>query len=56
MSADRESVHVLPTAWFRNTWSWERFTADAESSEPNYGFSYSLISRWYSHLPRIGAP
>jgi hypothetical protein len=21
--AERESLHVLPTAWFRNTWSWE---------------------------------
>jgi Glycosyl hydrolase family 63 C-terminal domain len=20
---DRETLHVLPTAWFRNTWSWE---------------------------------
>ena len=20
---DTETLHVLPTAWFRNTWSWE---------------------------------
>ncbi len=20
---DPETLHVLPTAWFRNTWSWE---------------------------------
>jgi hypothetical protein len=27
---DRETLHVLPTAWFRNTWSWE---ADAPKPE-----------------------
>ena len=26
---DEETLHVLPTAWFRNTWSW-----DAEASKP----------------------
>ena len=26
---ETETLHVLPTAWFRNTWSW-----DAEQSEP----------------------
>ncbi len=26
---DAETVHALPTAWFRNTWSW-----DAEETEP----------------------
>jgi Glycosyl hydrolase family 63 C-terminal domain len=26
---DADTVHVLPTAWFRNTWSW-----DASNSEP----------------------
>jgi hypothetical protein len=24
---DADTVHVLPTAWFRNTWSWEEGTA-----------------------------
>jgi hypothetical protein len=27
---DRETLHVLPTAWFRNTWSWD---ADAPRPE-----------------------
>ena len=26
---EAETIHVLPTAWFRNTWSW-----DAEATEP----------------------
>jgi len=26
---DADTVHVLPTAWFRNTWSW-----DADAPKP----------------------
>ena len=33
---EAETVHVLPTAWFRNTWSW-----DAEATEPRPGLRAS---------------
>jgi len=29
---DRETLHVLPTAWFRNTWSWDRGASRPELS------------------------
>jgi hypothetical protein len=31
---DRAPLHVLPTLWFRNTWSWERNGARAQEPKP----------------------
>ena len=33
---EAETIHVLPTAWFRNTWSW-----DVEATEPRPGLRAS---------------
>ncbi|MBV9578450.1 MAG: glucosidase [Chloroflexi bacterium] len=41
---DAASLHVLPTAWFRNTWSW-----DARAEKPN-------LSRAEGDSVRIGHP
>ena len=31
---DAETLHVLPTAWFRNTWSWDVGALEAASMRP----------------------
>ena len=45
---DADTVHVLPTAWFRNTWSWEldaprpRMAATGDTS---VGIDHPLLGR-----------
>ncbi|HEX6933363.1 MAG TPA: hypothetical protein VF162_14555, partial [Streptosporangiaceae bacterium] len=34
---DQASVHVLPTAWFRNTWAWDGTSKPALSAAPGDG-------------------
>ena len=34
-AADAAEVHVLPTVWFRNTWSWGKDTYEADVPKPS---------------------
>jgi hypothetical protein len=47
-SPDAAPIHLLPTLWFRNTWSW---TSDAPRPELFFGDS----SRIEAHHPTLGA-
>ena len=39
---DADTLHVLPTAWFRNTWSWD---VDAEKPELQRATATALVDR-----------
>ena len=56
---DRDVLHVLPTAWFRNTWSWD---ADAPRPEMTAGANgdgpatVRIRHPWLGDLDLSGAP
>ena len=44
---DTETIHVLPTAWYRNTWAWERRRREAGAAARRCG-----ASRHRASVPR----
>ena len=52
---EAETIHVLPTAWFRNTWSWGELTSPGRPcGPPATGRSPSTTRSWapWSSSPR----
>ena len=55
---DAAPLHVLPTLWFRNTWSWPpheerpRLSAAMEADHPVIGVEHAVLGRLALHAPR----
>ncbi len=52
---DVAALHVLPSAWFRNTWSWD-FDAPKPEMEANGPSSVSVRHPFLGELELVGAP
>ena len=52
---DAETLHVLPTAWFRNTWSWD-VDAPKPRLERGQGASVRIDHPFLGELELVGAP
>ena len=55
---DADTLHVLPTAWFRNTWSWDarrtpspRLRGGADGASPSTTRSSASSSCWSARRP-----
>jgi Glycosyl hydrolase family 63 C-terminal domain len=46
-------LHVLPTAWFRNTWSWRGTTPDEGSADEPAGASPNVVESQTDRRPRM---
>ena len=56
---DAAPLHILPTAWFRNTWSWDVDAPKPELSAPGpprsrFGIRSWASSSWWQPMPRMG--
>jgi hypothetical protein len=53
--ATTETLHVLPTAWFRNTWSWDVDAAKPELAANGAG-AVKIVHPFMGELELLGAP